>query len=98
MSESPKKLSFKDMDFKFLAAYNQYAEKFDATENDERKTELNDAITQLQKEEISYPEFYGALDKDTDDRNRFYRSKISTSRKFAYRENERKVDRIKRHK
>ena len=86
------------MDFKFLAAYNQYAEKFDATENDERKTELNDAITQLQKEEISYPEFYGALDKDTDDRNRFYRSKISTSRKFAYRENERKVDRIKRHK
>ena len=98
MSESAKKLSFKDMDFKFMAAYNQYSEKFDAASSDERKTELNDAINQLYKEEISYQDFYGALDKDTDDRNRFYRSKINTSRKFAYRENERKVDRIRRHK
>ena len=86
------------MDFKFMAAYNQYSEKFDATEDEARKHELNDVISQLHKEKISYPDFYGALDKDIDDRNRFYRSKISTSRKFAYRENERKVDRIKRHK
>jgi hypothetical protein len=98
MSESPKKLSFKNMDFKFMAAYNQYSEKFDATEDDERKTELNDAITQLQKEKINYQDFYTTLDKGVDDRNRYYRSKINTSRKFEYREKERKVDRIKRHK
>ena len=98
MSESAKKMSFKDMDFKFMAAYNQYSEKFDAAEGEERKSELNDAITRLNKDEISYADFYAALDKDVDDRNRFYRSKINTSRKFAYRENERKVDRIRRHK
>ena len=98
MSTSVKKLSFDDMDFKFMAAYGQYSEKYDAAETDERKTELNEAITQLQKQEISYPDFYSTLDRDTDDRNRFHRARINTSRKFQYRKNERKVDRIKRHK
>lgn len=98
MSESAKKLSFKDMDFKFMAAYNQYSEKFEAAADDERKNELNEVITQLHEEKISYTDFYGTLDKDIDDRNKYYRTKINTSRKFAYRENERKVDRIRRHK
>ncbi|MFC1803504.1 hypothetical protein ACFL0D_06000 [Thermoproteota archaeon] len=98
MSESVKKLSFKDMDFKFMAAYGQYSEKFDAILESERRTELNDVITQLYEEKISYQDFYIALDKEIGDRKRFHRTKISTSRKFAYRENERKVNRIKRHK
>lgn len=98
MSESAKKLSFKSMDFKFMAAYNQYSEKFEAAADEDRKTELNDVITKLHEEKISYPDFYNTLDRDIDDRNRFHRDKINTSRKFAYRENERKVDRIRRHK
>ena len=98
MSESVKKLSFDDMDFKFMAAYGQYSEKFDNAASDERKTQLNEAITQLHAQEITYPDFYGVLDDESDDRHKYFRAKISTTRKFAYRKNERKVDRIKRHK
>jgi hypothetical protein len=98
MSESVKKLSFENMDFKFMAAYGQYSNKFDEAPNEDRKNELNQAITQLQKNEITYPDYYSILDQESDDRKKYFRAKISTTRKFAYRENERKVDRIKRHK
>jgi hypothetical protein len=98
MSESVKKLSFEDMDFKFMAAYGQYSDKFDEAQSDERKERLNEAITQLHKEELSYQDFYTAIDDDSEDQKRFYRAKINTTRKFAYRRNERKVNRIKRHK
>lgn len=98
MSESVKKLSFDNMDFKFMAAYGQYSDKFDEAQSDERKTNLNEAITQLHNEELSYQDFYTAIDDDSEDQKRFYRAKINTTRKFAYRRNERKVDRIKRHK
>lgn len=98
MSESVKKLSFDNMDFKFKAAYGQYAEKFDQSQSEERKNQLNEAITQLHKNELSYQDFYAAIDDDSEDQKKFYRAKISTTRKFAYRANERKVDRIKRHK
>jgi len=98
MSESVKKLSFDNMDFKFMAAYGQYSEKFDNAISDERKIQLSEAITQLQKGEITYPDYYSILDNESDDRHKYFRAKISTTRKFAYRQNERKVDRIKRHK
>jgi len=98
MSESVKKLSFDNMDFKFMAAYGQYSEKFDEAQSDERRIQLNEAISQLHSEEITYPDFYNALGEEVDDRKKYFRAKINTTRKFAYRENERKVDRIKRHK
>ena len=98
MSESVKKLSFDNMDFKFMAAYGQYSEKFDQAESEERKTKLNEAITKLHTEEITYPDYYSVLDDESDDRHKYFRAKISTTRKFAYRKNERKVDRIKCHK
>jgi hypothetical protein len=98
MSESVNKLSFDNMDFKFMAAYNQYSEKFDLAQSEERKTKLNEAITKLHSGELSYPDYYSVLDDESDDRKKFFRAKISTTRKFAYRKNERKVDRIKRHK
>jgi len=98
MSESVKKMSFDNMDFKFMAAYGQYSEKFDNAASEERKIKLNEAITQLHSGEITYPDYYSVLDDESDDRKKFFRAKISTTRKFAYRKNERKVDRIKRHK
>ena len=97
MSEAVEKLSFDGMDFKFMAAYGQYAEKFDSAE-EERKVTLNELITKLQSEEMGYDEFYAAMAADAGDRYQFHRSKITGSRKFAYRKNERKIDRIKRHK
>lgn len=97
MSESVEKLSFDGMDFKFMAAYNQYSEKYDSAE-EERQAELNDLITKLHTKEMEYDAFYAAMASEDGNRYQFHRTKISTSRKFAYRANERKVDRIKRHK
>ncbi len=97
MSKAVEKLSFDGMDFKFMVAYNQYAEKFDSAE-EERRAELNEIITKLKSGELEYDAFYAQIAGDADDRYQFHRSKISGTRKFAYRKNERKVDRIKRHK
>jgi len=97
MSETVEKRSFDGMDFKFMAAYNQYSEKFDSAEN-ERQSELNDLINKLHSKDIDYDTFYAAMATEDGDRYQFHRTKINTSRKFAYRKNERKVDRIKRHK
>jgi hypothetical protein len=97
MSEPIEKLVFETMDFKFTAAHSAYSKFFDEAD-EERREVLNTALTQLHSEEISYPAFYEAIDSDVDARRPFHRSRISTSRKFAYRRNERKVDRIKRHK
>lgn len=97
MSEQVEKLSFDGMDFKFMAAYNQYSEKYDGAE-EEHQAELNDLITKLHAKEMDYDAFYAAMASGDGDRYQFHRTKINTSRKFAYRANERKVDRIKRHK
>jgi hypothetical protein len=97
MSEPVEKLVFETADFKFTAAYGAYSKHFDEADNERRET-LNTAITQLHSEEISYPEFYETIDSDIDSKRPFHRSRINTSRKFAYRKNERKVDRIRRHR
>jgi len=97
MDETVEKLSFDSTDFKFIAAYGKYSEKFDEAD-DERREALNAAISQLHSEEISYPDFYTTIDEEVDGSRPFFRSRITGSRKFAYRKNERKIDRIKRHK
>jgi hypothetical protein len=97
MDETVEKLSFESTDFKFTAAYGKYSDQFDGAD-DERREVLNSAISQLHSEEISYPKFYEIIDEDIDASRPFHRSRISGSRKFAYRKNERKIDRIKRHK
>ena len=96
-SEETQKLSFDSTDFKFNVAYQAYAKAFDEAPPDERET-LNEAITQLFRDEMSYPDFYDVISGDSEKRYRFHRSQISTSRKFAYRAAERKADRIKRHR
>jgi len=97
MSEKPlEKLVFGGNDFKFDVAYKAYSDAFDAA-GEERRAHLNEAISKLHRKEIGYPEFYGAVNQG-EEAHRFYRSQISTTRKFAYREAERKAERIKRHK
>ena len=92
-----KKLIFESMDFKFKAAYEAYSKHFEDADNEQRGF-LNTVLTRLRSEEVSYPEFYGTLDKDIDGKRPFYRSRITGSRKFAYRKSEQKLNRIKRHK
>lgn len=100
-NEAVEKKEFQDTDFKFNAAYGVYSSKFDEATEDEGKTRLNDLITKLHAEEISYPEFYEEMQKseaDGERRYRFHRTRIDGSRKFAYRREEQKKDRIRRHR
>lgn len=102
--EIVEKKIFEKADFKFNTAYGAYSEKFDQAEDNEEKSRLNELITKLEAEEITYPEFYEEISKSTaeeeeeDRRYRFHRTRIQGTRKFAARRAEQKSDRIKRHK
>jgi hypothetical protein len=95
------KLNFPDAtDFKFLAAYQKYLESFDKT-GPEDKTNLNDTISRLYNDEITYSEFYQEITKltgDPEERRRFRRASIKGTRKRAYRQEQQKKDRIERHR
>lgn len=95
--EQIEKLVFDAKDFKFTAAYQEYQKAFEQTDSLEEKTKLNDLITKLDEEEISYPDFYEAI-RDTENWYQFYRTNIETTRKFAYRKKQQKKDRIERHR
>jgi len=96
-SEDTEKLSFDSTDFKFIVAYQSYEKAFAEATPEDREM-LNETITKLFNNEITYPEFYDALSDEEGRRFRYHRSQISTSRKFAYRRAQRKADNIKRHK
>jgi hypothetical protein len=97
--EAVEKKIFQKTDFKFIAAYNVYSKKFNESDEEERQR-LNELITRLSEDELSYPSFYEEISKDDSEsrRYRFHRSQIESTRKFAYRRAEQKTDRIKRHK
>ena len=95
--EEPEKLSFDSTDFKFNVAYQSYEKAFAEATPEDREM-LNEAITKLFRNEMTYPEFYDALSDEEGRRYRYHRSKISTTRKFAYRRAQRKAKNIKRHK
>ena len=85
------KKTFKNSDFKFIAAYGAYSQKFDESKEDEEKQRLNDLILKLEAEDISYPDFYEEISKSGEEderRYRFHRSRIMGSRKFAARKAE----------
>jgi hypothetical protein len=84
-------------DFKFNAAYNAYQEAFEETESDEERSELNEMVTDLSEGKVSYSDFYKNL-RGKEKWYRFHRTKISTTRKYAYRKNQQKKARIERHK
>jgi len=95
--EKIEKLVFDAKDFKFTAAYQEYQKSFDQTESLEEKNKLNELITQLDEQEISYPDFYEAI-RDTENWYQFHRTNIETTRKFAYRKKQQKKARIDRHR
>lgn len=98
--EAVEKKIFQKTDFKFIAAYNVYLNKFNESDNDEERQRLNELITRLSEDGLPYPHFYEEIAKDDSEsrRYRFHRSQIESTRKFAYRRAEQKTDRIKRHK
>ena len=101
--EIVEKKIFEKSDFKFNTAYGAYSEKFDKTEESDERKHLNELITKLEADEITYPDFYDEISKSSEEeeedrRYRFHRSRIQGTRKFAARRAEQKSDRIKRHK
>jgi len=97
MSEAVEKLSFSSSDFKFNIAYQAYENKFNDVEESD-KERLNEAVQGLFDDSVSYEDFYKVINQEEDRRYEFHRTKISGSRKFSYRKEQQKVDRIKRHK
>jgi hypothetical protein len=101
IEEVTKLLIDKPSDFKFHAAYLAYSKTWDKIASPNTRTELNDMLLSLSKEEMDYSSFYRALD---DYRRRgskhyeFSRERIETQRKRDWRKKQTRSQRNQRHK
>jgi len=99
--EVTKLLVDKPSDFKFHAAYLAYSETWDKIDSADIRTELNNLIEALSKEEIVYSSFYKTLDEYRRHGSRHYefsRQRIETQRKRDWRQKRNKQERNSRHK
>ena len=100
-SASPKKLLIdKPSDFQFHAAFLAYSEAFENAKDPEIREKLNHNITALQKNQIDYQTFYGALSqyREVSTRHRNSRVHIKTQRKREWRRNTQRRERNKRYR
>lgn len=91
----------KPSDFKFHAAYMAYSETWDKISSPETRSELNDLLTSLSKEEMSYTSFYRTLDEYRRHGSKHYeypRERIETQRKRDWRQKQTRSQRNQRHK
>jgi hypothetical protein len=102
LEEEPvSKVTFNEIsDFRFTAAFQAYSESFDELGDDKDKLKLNELISQLANNEISFPKFYGGINqyRERGGGYEFHRMRIKGQRKRAYRRDQQEKDRIKRHK
>ena len=88
-------------DFRFHVAYLAYSETWDKIASQETKTELNEIISSLSKEEMSYSSFYERLDQYRARGSKHYayhRKRIETQRKRDWRKRQTRDQRNARHK
>lgn len=90
-------------DFRFHAAYLAYSEAWDKTLLAEAKTQLNQIITSLSKDEIDTETFYRQISQYRGNANPEHyslgsRMRIETTRKKDWRKREAKSARESRHK
>lgn len=88
-------------DFKFHAAYLAYSETWDKINSPDIRTELNDILKSLSKEEMGYSSFYKTLDEYRRRGSRHYefsRQRIETQRKRDWRKKRNRQERNSRHK
>jgi hypothetical protein len=91
----------KPSDFRFRAAYLAYSEAWDQSSSEEIKTELNQIILSLSKEEISYSDFYkklGQYGNRGSQRYMYPRKRIETQRKRDWRKRQTREARNARHR
>ncbi len=103
--EATKLLIDKPTDFKFHAAYIAYSEIWDKITSANLKNELNGILKSLSNEEMSYSNFYHALDDYRRNDNRrdsrhyeFSRDRIETQRKRDWRHQQNKQERNSRYR
>ena len=99
--EVTKLLVDKPSDFKFHAAYLAYSETWDKIDSADIRTELNNLIEALSKEEMGYSNFYKTLDEYRRHGSRHYkfsRQRIETQRKRDWRKKRNRQERNSRHK
>jgi len=88
-------------DFKLKAAYETYSQFFNEVDGTKERLRLNELISQLLNEEISFSHFYREINQYRENLGRgqgFKRTRIKGQRKRAYRRDQQEKDRIKRHK
>jgi len=89
-------------DFKFHAAYLAYSELWDKATSAEVKTQLNQVVNALSKDEIDYETFYRSINQYRPEsyvKPSAYTSKsIATQRKRDWREREARKARNERHR
>ena len=102
LEEEPvSKVTFNEVsDFRFIAAFKAYSESFDELDDDEAKLKINELISQLANDEISFQKFYGDINRYREGGGgyEFHRMRIKGQRKRAYRRDQQEKERIKRHK
>jgi len=99
--EVTKLLIDKPSDFKFHAAYLAYSGTWDKITSPDTRTELNNILTSLSKEEMSYSSFYKTLDEYRRRGSKHYefsRQRIETQRKRDWRKKRNKQERNSRYK
>ena len=91
----------KPSDFKFHAAYIAYSETWDKITESHIRTELNNILETLSKDEMDYSEFYRELDdyrRHGSKHFEFSRERIDTQRKRDWRQKQTRSQRNQRHK
>lgn len=91
----------KPSDFKFHAAYIAYSETWDKITESHIRTELNNILKTLSKDEMDYSEFYRELDdyrRHGSKHFEFSRERIDTQRKRDWRQKQTRSQRNQRHK
>jgi hypothetical protein len=91
----------KPSDFRFHAAYLAYSEAWDQSASSEAKTELNQILLSLSREEMSFSDFYKKLGQygTRGLQNYAYpRKRIETQRKREWRKRQTREARNARHR
>jgi hypothetical protein len=91
----------KPSDFKFHAAYIAYSETWDKIAESKIRTELNNILETLSKDEMDYSDFYRELDdyrRHGSKHFEFSRERIDTQRKRDWRQKQTRSQRNQRHK
>ncbi|MEM2094822.1 MAG: hypothetical protein QXI32_05945 [Candidatus Bathyarchaeia archaeon] len=86
-------------DFRYHAAYLAYSKAWDENSSDEVKAKLNELLSSLKDDDVSYELFYKGLDQFRGERPEFQsRIRIKVQKKKEWRKSEEKSARNARHK